>query len=58
MRALDGEIVREEAELDDFKRKCAKSWIQAKFGGLAECCEKGVIVGDIGKTIIAKFPKT
>ncbi|KAG2121956.1 hypothetical protein DEU56DRAFT_832999 [Suillus clintonianus] len=57
MRAMDGEIVREEAELGDFKRKCAKSWMQAKFGGLAECCEKGVIVGDIGKAIIAEIPE-
>lgn len=57
MRAIDGEIVREEAELGDFKRKCAKSWMQAKFGGLAECCEKGVIVGDIGKAIVAEIPE-
>ncbi|KAG2346506.1 hypothetical protein BDR05DRAFT_997474 [Suillus weaverae] len=57
MRAIDGEIVREEAELGDYKRKCAKSWMQAKFGGLAECCEKGVIVGDIGKAIVAEIPE-
>lgn len=57
MRAMDGEIIREEAELGDFKRKCAKSWMQAKFGGLAECCEKGVIVGDIGKAIVAEIPE-
>ncbi|KAG2136945.1 uncharacterized protein EDB93DRAFT_771301 [Suillus bovinus] len=55
MRTMDGEIVREEAELGDFKRKCAKSWMQAKFGGLTECCEKGVIVGDIGKAIVAEI---
>ncbi|KAG2360759.1 hypothetical protein BDR07DRAFT_1411676 [Suillus spraguei] len=57
MRAIDGEIVREEAELGDFKRKCTKNWMQAKFGGLAECCEKGVIVGDIGKAIVAEIPE-
>lgn len=57
MRAMDGEIVRGEAELGDFKRKCAKSWMQAKFGGLAECCEKGVIVGDIGKAVVAEIPE-
>ncbi|KAG1898269.1 uncharacterized protein F5891DRAFT_1043981 [Suillus fuscotomentosus] len=57
MRAIDGEIVREESELGDYKRKCAKSWMQAKFGGLAECCEKGVIVGDIGKAIVAEIPE-
>lgn len=72
MRTMDGEIVREEAELGDFKRRCAKSWMQAKFGGLAECCEKGLvshfallptallifmqIVGDIGKAIVAVRP--
>lgn len=57
MRAMDGEIVREEAELGDFKRKCTKNWMQSKFGGLAECCEKGVIVGDIGKAIVAEIPE-
>ncbi|KAG1732893.1 uncharacterized protein EDB91DRAFT_660122 [Suillus paluster] len=57
MRAMDGEIFREEAELGDFKRRCAKSWMQAKFGGLAECCEKGVIVANIGKAIIAEIPE-
>lgn len=72
MRTMDGDIIREEAELGDFKRRCAKSWMQAKFGGLAECCEKGVvshsalspttlfifmqIVGDIGKAIVAVGP--
>ncbi|KAJ8593333.1 hypothetical protein M405DRAFT_609905 [Rhizopogon salebrosus TDB-379] len=57
MRTMDGDIIREEAELGDFKRRCAKSWMQAKFGGLAECCEKGVIVGDIGKAIVAEIPE-
>lgn len=72
MRTMDGEIVRDEAEVGDFKRKCAKSWMQAKFGGLAECCEKGLvshftlsrtallifmqIAGDIGKAIVAVRP--
>ncbi|KIJ62349.1 hypothetical protein HYDPIDRAFT_30602 [Hydnomerulius pinastri MD-312] len=57
MRAMDGEIVREEAELGDFKRKCAKNWTTLKFGGLVECCEKGVIVGDMGKYIIQSIPE-
>ena len=43
MRAMDGEIVREEAELGDYKRKCARDWMGFKFGGLVECCEKGVV---------------
>ncbi|KAF8121057.1 hypothetical protein EV363DRAFT_1187353 [Boletus edulis] len=43
MRAMDGEIVREEVELGDYKRKCTKDWMGFKFGGLVECCEKGVV---------------
>lgn len=43
MHTLDGEIVREEAELGDYKRKCTKDWMGFKFGGLVECCEKGVV---------------
>lgn len=43
MRAMDGEIIREEAELGDYKRKCTKDWMGFKFGGLVECCEKGVV---------------
>ena len=43
MRAIDGEIVREEAELGDYKRKCARDWMGFKFGGLVECCENGVV---------------
>ncbi|KAF8550412.1 hypothetical protein OG21DRAFT_1499796 [Imleria badia] len=57
MRALDGEIVREEAELGDYKRKCTKDWMGFKFGGLVECCETGVIVGDIGRQIIQSIPE-
>lgn len=43
IRAIDGEIIREEAELGDYKRKCAKDWMGFKFGGLVECCEQGVV---------------
>ena len=43
MRALDGEILREETELGDYKRKCTRDWMSFKFGGLVECCEKGVV---------------
>ncbi|KAI9573083.1 Eisosome component PIL1/LSP1 [Boletus coccyginus] len=57
MHTLDGEIVREEAELGDYKRKCTKDWMGFKFGGLVECCEKGVIVGDIGRQIIQSIPE-
>lgn len=43
MRTLDGEIIREEAELGDYKRKCTRDWMGFKFGGLVECCEQGVV---------------
>ncbi|KAI6015863.1 hypothetical protein BKA83DRAFT_4340109 [Pisolithus microcarpus] len=56
MRVMDGDILREEAALGDYKRKCTKNWMALKFGGLVECCEKGNIVGDIGKTIIQEIP--
>ncbi|KAG6369269.1 hypothetical protein JVT61DRAFT_15514 [Boletus reticuloceps] len=39
---MDGEIVREEAELGDYRCKRTKDWMGFKFGGLVECCEKGV----------------
>ncbi|KAI6004483.1 hypothetical protein F5J12DRAFT_837272 [Pisolithus orientalis] len=56
MRAMDGDILREEAALGDHKRKCTKNWMILKFGGLVECCEKGNIVGDIGKGVVQEIP--
>ena len=43
MVALDAEILREETELGDYKRKCTSDWMSLKFAGLVECCEKGVV---------------
>lgn len=43
IRGMDGDIVREEAALGDLKRKCSKNWMTLKFGGLVECCEKGIV---------------
>ncbi|KAH7915522.1 hypothetical protein BJ138DRAFT_1122565 [Hygrophoropsis aurantiaca] len=57
IRSMDSEIMQEEADLGDFKRKCARNWMTLKFGGLMECCEKGVIVGDIGKSILLEIPE-
>ncbi|KAG6334280.1 hypothetical protein ID866_4808 [Astraeus odoratus] len=57
IRAMDEEIMREEAALTDFKRKCTKNWMTLKFGGLAECCEKGFIVADMGKCIVKEIPE-
>ncbi|KAL4063854.1 Eisosome component PIL1-domain-containing protein [Scleroderma citrinum] len=55
IRGMDSDIVREEAALSDLKRKCSKNWMTLKFGGLVECCEKGIIVGDMGKCIIKEI---
>ncbi|KAH7929162.1 hypothetical protein BV22DRAFT_1029783 [Leucogyrophana mollusca] len=57
IRSMDSEIMQEEADLGDFKRKCARNWMTLKFGGLVECCEKGVIAGDIGRSILLEIPE-
>lgn len=43
IRGLDSEIMREEAAIGDFKRSATRAWLGLKFGGLLECCEKGVV---------------
>ncbi len=43
IRAIDTDIMNEEANLGDFKRSSAKNWMGLKFGGLMELCEKGVV---------------
>jgi DNA repair exonuclease SbcCD ATPase subunit len=43
VRALDEEIMTEEASLGDFKRESTKDWMSLKFGGLSECSEKGTV---------------
>ncbi|KAG0704015.1 hypothetical protein DFH29DRAFT_849617 [Suillus ampliporus] len=52
MRDLDAKIAHEESTIGAFKRKCTKNWLSLKFGGLAECCEKGMIVAEIGKRTV------
>jgi len=43
IRTIDGEIMSEEAALGDFKRSTVRVVMGFKFGGLVECCEKGVV---------------
>lgn len=43
IRHLNAEIVTEEAALGDFKRTTTRAWMGLKFGGLLECCEKGMV---------------
>lgn len=52
MRNLDAKIAHEQSTIVAFKRKCTKNWLTLKFGGLAECCEKGMIIGEIGKRMV------
>ncbi len=43
IRELDSEIMTEEAKLGDLKRTATKEWMSLKFGGLQECCQKGLV---------------
>lgn len=43
IRELDTEIMTGEAKLGDFKRTAANAWMTLKFGGLQECCRKGLV---------------
>ncbi|GBE84463.1 hypothetical protein SCP_0604420 [Sparassis crispa] len=56
IRIMDTDIMAEEASLSDFKRSTTKMWMGLKFGGLLECSNKGVIVGEIGLLVIEEIP--
>jgi hypothetical protein len=43
IRELDSEIMTGEAKLGDLKRTSAKIWMTIKFGGLQDCCRKGIV---------------
>jgi len=43
IRAMDSDIMSEEAALGDFKRTASRMWVGLKFSGLLECCEKGTV---------------
>jgi len=43
IRELDSEIMAAEAKLGDLKRTATKAWMVLKFGGLEECCRKGLV---------------
>lgn len=43
IRIMGTDIMAEEANLGDYKRVTAKAWLGIKFGGLLECCEKGIV---------------
>ena len=48
IRIMDTDIMAEEASLGDYKRSTAKAWLGIKFGGLLECCEKGIVRIQVG----------
>lgn len=56
MRQMDTEIVTEEAQLGDFKRRITKEALGIKFGGCFELAEKAQIVGELGKLLIEEIP--
>ncbi|KAH9918048.1 Eisosome component PIL1-domain-containing protein [Fomitopsis serialis] len=56
IRIMDTDIMAEEASLSDYKRSTSKAWLGYKFGGLVECCEKGIIIADHGRLVIAEIP--
>ena len=43
IRQMDADITAEETNLGDYKRATVRAWMGRKFGGLHECCEKGVV---------------
>ncbi|KIK54382.1 hypothetical protein GYMLUDRAFT_264655 [Collybiopsis luxurians FD-317 M1] len=57
IRTMDSEIMSDEASLGDFKRSKTKAWMGLKFGGLLECSEKGSIIGEFGRLVIAEIPE-
>jgi hypothetical protein len=52
IEVLDEEIMREETALKGYKRRKARAWMEIKFGGVLECCEKGSVACDFGKMVI------
>ncbi|KAF5390478.1 hypothetical protein D9757_005266 [Collybiopsis confluens] len=57
IRVMDSDIMSDEASLSDMKRSKTKAWMGLKFGGLLECCEKGTIIGEFGRLVIAEIPE-
>ncbi|KAJ6498498.1 Eisosome component PIL1-domain-containing protein [Mycena vitilis] len=55
IRQMDSEIMTEEAALGDFKRSSARALMGLKFGGLGECCEKGCVVAEVGRAVVAEI---
>ena len=43
IRKMDAGVMFEETALNNFKRTATKAWMGLKFGGLVECCQKGMV---------------
>ncbi|KIY71647.1 hypothetical protein CYLTODRAFT_390084 [Cylindrobasidium torrendii FP15055 ss-10] len=56
IRAMDSDIMADEASLSDFKRTATRAMLGLKFGGLHELGQKAAIVGDHGRRLIGEIP--
>ncbi|KAH9965316.1 hypothetical protein BC827DRAFT_1183818 [Russula dissimulans] len=57
MRELDSEIMIGEAKLGHLKRTATMAWMTLKYGGLEECCRKGLMIAEAGKLVMAELPQ-
>ncbi|KAL0959001.1 hypothetical protein HGRIS_014314 [Hohenbuehelia grisea] len=58
IRGVESDIIEGESRLGDEKRRAVKTWMNVKWTGLGECCEKGLIAAEYGRTIIAEIPES
>ena len=56
IRAMDAEVMTEEASLGDWKRAQAREWMGILFDGLLDCSEKGSVVATFSRAIIGCVP--
>ncbi|CAK5264638.1 unnamed protein product, partial [Mycena citricolor] len=57
IRSMDVDIMNEETSLSDFKRSASRAFLGLKFGGLMECCEKGCIIAESGRSVVMEIPE-
>ncbi|CEH15089.1 SPHINGOLIPID LONG CHAIN BASE-RESPONSIVE PROTEIN PIL1 [Ceraceosorus bombacis] len=56
MEVMSRELLEEEANIGDFKRKTVKEASGLKLGGLLEFAEKITIIAEVGKLMIEQIP--
>ncbi|KAG8926544.1 hypothetical protein FRC02_008809 [Tulasnella sp. 418] len=50
-KALDTELMTEEARIGDYKRRATKEWMNVKHGAISELGHKLIIIGEQGKLL-------